>query len=175
MKIIATSGGFLFYLFQEGRGIGLQDKLRAMSLQDDHFVGTVEAFAQLGYRPDERNYALATEAMQAVGVPRRIRLMTNNPHKLAAVVAAGFEVVDRLEPVLRVSPELARIIRANQEALGHLPYENLLVDNLAHAISLPSIRDAGGITINGSDGQSLGCGSARRSRSVNGTKTIGRP
>jgi GTP cyclohydrolase II len=114
---IANRGGVLVYLFQEGRGIGLQDKIRAMALEHNDGMSTVDAFAHLGYGPDPRNYDIAIEALRAVGVSEHLRVITNNPRKLAALTANGFRVAERVEPQLRLSPYAARASRRQQEAL----------------------------------------------------------
>lgn len=90
-----ADGGVLLYLAQEGRGIGLVNKLRAYTLQDAG-LDTLDANRALGYGADERNFWVAGEMLRAVGIPR-VRLLTNNPDKLAGLAAAGIEV-DGREP-----------------------------------------------------------------------------
>jgi GTP cyclohydrolase II len=87
------AGGVLLYLAQEGRGIGLVNKLRAYTLQDEG-LDTLDANRALGYGADERNFWVAAEMLRAVGLPR-VRLLTNNPDKLAGLAACGIEVEER--------------------------------------------------------------------------------
>lgn len=87
------AGGVLLYLAQEGRGIGLVNKLRAYTLQDQG-LDTLDANRALGYGADERNFWVAAEMLRAIGVPR-VRLLTNNPDKLSGLSACGIEVVGR--------------------------------------------------------------------------------
>jgi GTP cyclohydrolase II len=87
------AGGVLLYLAQEGRGIGLVNKLRAYALQDQG-LDTLDANRALGYGADERNFWVAAEMLRAVGIGR-VRLLTNNPDKLAGLAACGIEVEGR--------------------------------------------------------------------------------
>ncbi len=92
--IAASGGGVLLYLAQEGRGIGLMNKLRAYRLQDEGY-DTLEANRRLGFEEDERLYEIAARMLSILGF-QKVRLLTNNPHKMAALEAAGIEVVARL-------------------------------------------------------------------------------
>ncbi|MBV9249485.1 MAG: GTP cyclohydrolase II [Acetobacteraceae bacterium] len=92
-RMAEEGAGVLLYLAQEGRGIGLVNKLRAYALQD-HGLDTLDANRALGWGADERNFLIAATMLSALGL-RRIRLLTNNPDKLAALVACGVEVVGR--------------------------------------------------------------------------------
>jgi GTP cyclohydrolase II len=95
MANVAEAGrGIILYLRQEGRGIGLGNKLRAYALQDTG-LDTVEANHQLGFEADLRRYDIALLMLQDLGV-QQVRLMTNNPRKVAALAEAGIEVVDRV-------------------------------------------------------------------------------
>jgi GTP cyclohydrolase II len=117
VKRLAETGGVLLYLAQEGRGTGLANKLRAYRLQD---VGldTLQADRHLGFRDDERDYSAAAAMLRALGYPR-IRLLTNNPHKIEALGRAGIEVVDRLPLHTPVNDYNARYMQTKQQA-GHL-------------------------------------------------------
>jgi GTP cyclohydrolase II len=95
LEAIAASGwGILLYLRQEGRAIGLVNKLRAYSLQDQGF-DTVDANLRLGFGDDERDFGVAARMLQLLGQPE-VRLLTNNPRKAAGLEAAGVEVVEQV-------------------------------------------------------------------------------
>ena len=98
--IAAAGWGILLYLRQEGRGIGLVNKLRAYALQDQGF-DTVDANVRLGFEDDERDFAVAARMLERLG-QRRVRLLTNNPRKVAALAAEGIEVAARVP--LKVPP-----------------------------------------------------------------------
>jgi GTP cyclohydrolase II len=117
-RIAASGGGIVLYLAHEGRGIGLANKLRAYALQDNG-LDTLEADQHLGFRSDERDYAVAGAMLHDLGVPR-IRLLTNNPGKIAALSSDGIEVVGR-EPLHgRETAHNARYLRTKRERAGHL-------------------------------------------------------
>jgi len=119
MTIIATEGrGVLVYLRQEGRGIGLMDKLRAYALQDDGF-DTVEANLRLGLPVDSRDYGIGTQILADLGA-RRIIVLTNNPKKYYGLGGYGLEVTDQAPLVIPATAHSERYLRAKQEKLGHL-------------------------------------------------------
>jgi GTP cyclohydrolase II len=96
VKAIAEAGGgILLYLAQEGRGIGLMNKLRAYRLQDQGF-DTIDANERLGFEPDERLYDSAARMLKLLGYDS-VRLMTNNPDKIRALESAGIKVVERVQ------------------------------------------------------------------------------
>jgi len=111
------NGGLLIYLRQEGRGIGLVEKLRAYNLQDEG-LNTFEANVARGHGEDERDYAAALEILGHFSVAR-IRLMTNNPLKEEALVAGGIEVVERIPVTVRRNEENAAYLKAKEEITGH--------------------------------------------------------
>ncbi len=117
-RIAEEGRGVLLYLLQEGRGIGLLNKLRAYELQDQGH-DTVEANERLGFRPDQRNYGIGAQILADLGV-RKMRLMTNNPSKYIALNGYGLEIVERLP--LEVPPTDASrdYLRTKREKLGHL-------------------------------------------------------
>jgi GTP cyclohydrolase II len=110
-------GGILIYELQEGRGIGLMEKLRAYALQDRGF-DTVEANLRLGHAVDLRDYALAAGILHSLGI-RSVRLMTDNPEKIGAVLASGIRVAERLSAWVAPGPDSARYLATKQEKLGH--------------------------------------------------------
>jgi GTP cyclohydrolase II len=117
-QIAAEGRGLLIYENQEGRGIGLMNKLRAYELQDQGF-DTVEANEQLGFEADLRNYALPAAIIRWFGVDH-VRLLSNNPDKLAALEAAGVTVVERAPIVVPPLATTAEYLRTKKEKLGHL-------------------------------------------------------
>lgn len=117
-RIAAEGRGALVYLRQEGRGIGLANKIRAYELQD-RGADTVEANAQLGFGPDLRDYGLAVRILRALGVSR-LRLLTNNPRKLDALTGAGLEVVERVPIECGRNPHNEGYLSTKADKLGHL-------------------------------------------------------
>lgn len=119
LSVIAEEGtGVLLYEQQEGRGIGLMEKLRAYELQDQG-LDTIEANLRLGHAVDLRDYALPVEILQFLDI-RSLRLMTNNPDKINAVRAAGIEIVERLSADVPDNPHSAHYLATKRERLGHL-------------------------------------------------------
>ena len=122
-------GGIILYLDQEGRGNGLSNKIRAYALQDEG-LDTYEADAVLGFDHDQRHFDFAAAMLRQLGVSR-VRLMTNNPHKIAALAEAGIEVVSAQRIQGRSTPENAGYLAAKRDQAGH----SLDVDiNMARAI-----------------------------------------
>lgn len=115
---LAETGGVLLYLEQEGRSIGLANKLRAYRLQDDG-LDTIDADRYLGFLADERDYSAAVAMLKSLGIAR-VRLLTNNPKKIAAIEAGGIEVVERLALHGPVNRHNVRYIETKQERAGHL-------------------------------------------------------
>jgi GTP cyclohydrolase II len=119
LKSIAREGaGILLYEQQEGRGIGLMAKLKAYKLQD-HGRDTVEANEELGFAADCRGYELPAEALKLLGV-KRVRLMTNNPEKVAALESAGITVTERVSAEVEPQESFAAYIKTKQEKMGHI-------------------------------------------------------
>jgi GTP cyclohydrolase II len=119
LRTIADAGtGILLYEHQEGRGIGLMEKLRAYELQEQGF-DTIEANLLLGHLVDLRDYTLATGILRTLKI-RSLRLMTNNPEKIDAVLSAGIEVVERLSADVPGGPHSDRYLATKREKLGHL-------------------------------------------------------
>ena len=116
----ASHGGWgvLLYLRQEGRGIGLVNKLKAYRLQDQGF-DTLEANRRLGLPEEARDFPVAARMLALLGV-RAIRLMTNNPHKVSALAAAGVTVVERVPHSLPANPHNHRYLATKRDQAGHL-------------------------------------------------------
>ena len=119
LSMIAHAGaGVLIYEQQEGRGIGLMAKLQAYELQDKG-LDTVEANVELGYDNDYREYKLPSEILRQLGV-KEVRLISNNPDKVAAVEAAGIKVVERVSAEVEPYEHSEAYMRTKKEKMGHL-------------------------------------------------------
>ena len=119
MKTISEAGkGVIVYLDQEGRGIGLLNKLKAYELQDTG-ADTVEANEQLGFKPDLRNYGIGAQILLDIGL-KRIRPITNNPRKLIGLEGYGLEVEERVAIVPTATEENSGYLDTKREKLGHL-------------------------------------------------------
>lgn len=118
LKHIGRAGGVLIYLRQEGRGIGLVNKLRAYALQD---VGhdTVDANLALGFPPDLRDYGVAVAILRSLRISR-VRLLTNNPEKIAGLERGGIAVVERIPLIVPPTPESVGYLQTKESRLGHL-------------------------------------------------------
>jgi len=108
----------LLYLPQEGRGIGLMNKLKAYELQD-RGRDTVEANEELGFSADSRDYAFSAAALRALGV-RAVRLLSNNPEKVRQLEAGGIRVVERVPCQPRVTQRTRGYLKTKKKKLGHL-------------------------------------------------------
>lgn len=118
-RIAAAGRGVVLYLRQEGRGIGLINKIRAYQLQDAG-ADTVEANEALGFAADLRRYELCRPMLETLGVQAPLRLLTNNPKKLAAMKACGLDIHEREALVAGRNPYNARYLATKRQRLGHL-------------------------------------------------------
>lgn len=118
LKVIAQEKGVLIYLRQEGRGIGLINKLKAYNLQDEGF-NTIDANHQLGFETDERTYHTATFILQDLGI-HSIRLLTNNPEKISSLTKGGIRIVDRMPLMVEPSEDNEDYLRIKRDLMGHL-------------------------------------------------------
>ncbi len=117
-KVAAEGRGVILYLRQEGRGIGLVNKVRAYALQDQG-ADTVEANEQLGFAPDLREYGMCEDMLRHLGV-RSVRLMTNNPLKVAALEQHGITVAERVPLMTGRNPHNDQYLDTKQAKMGHL-------------------------------------------------------
>jgi len=133
MELIAMEGqGVVIYLRQEGRGIGLKEKLRAYNLQDDG-LDTVDANLALGHAADARDYSMAAAILEDLGIGS-VRLMTNNPDKIQELVKLGIDVTERVALETTVYPDNAAYLLTKVQRMNHLldpgSLVSVLVSNL---------------------------------------------
>ena len=129
MEAIEREGrGVFLYIRQEGRGIGLHNKIRAYALQDQG-LDTVEANVALGFPADLRDYGVGAQILVDLGL-KRIRIMTNNPRKVVGIEAYGLEVVEMVPIKPHMTPANAKYLETKRKKLGHL------LDNLENIRAL---------------------------------------
>lgn len=117
MEIIGKKGGILVYLRQEGRGIGLVEKMKAYNLQDEG-MDTVEANIALGHQKDLRNFDIAVSILESLGV-KKIKLLTNNPEKVVAIENTSIEMVERIPLEIKATEENTKYLETKKKILGH--------------------------------------------------------
>lgn len=118
MEMIEKAGkGAVVYLNQEGRGIGLLNKLKAYKLQEEG-LDTVEANVELGFKVDERDYGVGAQILRDLGI-RKIKLMTNNPKKRAGLIGYGLEIVENVAIVIESNPHNAKYLQTKKDKMGH--------------------------------------------------------
>ncbi len=118
MKWVQEHGGIIIYLRQEGRGIGLENKLKAYNLQAMGF-NTREANLELGFHEDARDYTSAIGILEDMGV-KQIRLMTNNPEKIRAFSDSNIEVIDRVPVEIAPKKENIDYLKTKKNDMGHM-------------------------------------------------------
>lgn len=120
MQMVDQEGrGVILYMRQEGRGIGLVNKLKAYNLQDNEGLDTVEANIELGFKPDLRDYGIGAQILRDLGV-REMQLLTNNPKKIVGLEGYGLKVVDRFPIEVLTEPENKAYMRCKRDKMGHL-------------------------------------------------------
>ena len=118
LELISEHGGILVYLRQEGRGIGLIEKLKAYELQDQG-LDTVEANVRLGHAPDERSFDLGIQILNDLDI-RSIRLLTNNPDKIKAIEESTIELLERVPIIIEPGASNKHYMQTKKKVLGHL-------------------------------------------------------
>jgi 3,4-dihydroxy 2-butanone 4-phosphate synthase / GTP cyclohydrolase II len=120
MKMIQAEGrGVLLYMRQEGRGIGLKNKIKAYGLQDQEGLDTVEANERLGFPPDLRDYGVGAQILRDLGV-RQMRIITNNPGKRAGIEGYGLTIIERVPLEIQPNEKNLEYLRTKKEKLGHV-------------------------------------------------------
>ncbi|MBE3133183.1 MAG: bifunctional 3,4-dihydroxy-2-butanone-4-phosphate synthase/GTP cyclohydrolase II [Acidobacteria bacterium] len=118
-RVAEEGRGAVIYMRQEGRGIGLSNKIRAYRLQQEEGLDTVEANVRLGFQPDLRDYGIGAQIMVDLGL-RQVRLMTNNPRKVVALEGYGLQIVERVPLIIEPNPSNARYLDTKRLKLGHI-------------------------------------------------------
>lgn len=120
LKLIKLNhSGVVVYRYDEGRGIGLENKIKILELQRTKKLNTVEAFKQLGFLPDLRTYKIETEALHDLDINTNIKAATQNPYKLAALEKANFTIVEEVHPPVQITKYNINELKAKKELLGY--------------------------------------------------------
>lgn len=119
LETISKVGGAVVYLYQEGRGLGLFQKVVAIARQQELGVETAEAYKQLGYELDPRQYYVVADALQSIDFPKTVRLATNNPRKIAALEEVGYSVAERARMHIEVTEQVSDYLQSKVRGLGH--------------------------------------------------------
>ena len=117
LKLISRHGGVLLYMAQEGRGVGLMNKIAAYHLQD-HGMDTVEANLKLGFKADARDYTIGAQILADLGLSA-IKLLTNNPRKIEGLEKYGLKIVERVPIVIKPNKINKRYLQVKKQKLGH--------------------------------------------------------
>ena len=117
LKIIGKKGGVLLYMAQEGRGIGLMNKIAAYHFQD-HGMDTVEANLRLGFKADARDYTIGAQILADIGI-KKIKLLTNNPKKIEGLEKYGLEITERVPIVIKPNKMNKKYLNTKKQKLGH--------------------------------------------------------
>jgi 3,4-dihydroxy 2-butanone 4-phosphate synthase/GTP cyclohydrolase II len=123
MEMVEAAGkGVILYMNQEGRGIGLINKLKAYKLQEQGY-DTVEANQMLGFRMDERDYGVGAQILRELGI-RKLKLITNNPVKRAGLLGYGLEIVDTIPLEISPNPHNTKYLETKRDRMGHAILKN---------------------------------------------------
>jgi GTP cyclohydrolase II len=119
VELISREGGILIYAWEEGRGAGIADKVRAIALEQAQGIPTTEAFAALGLRPDLRTFEAQIAALRRTFNGSRIKLISDNPEKIQALERAGY-TIERVKLEIPMTPQRAAYLKQKRKFLGHL-------------------------------------------------------
>lgn len=114
-----NKSGVVVYRYMEGRGIGLENKIKALELQRTHHLNTVDAFKKLGFEPDIRNYDAEIIALSELDIAREIKVAGQNPHKLRALEQGGFTIVEQLHPNIKLTKYNMAELATKKHVLGY--------------------------------------------------------
>ncbi len=127
MKLISSeNSGIIVYSYEEGRGVGLENKIKALEVQRSKGLDTAQAFEELHFEVDPRRYYYVIEALHDLKVNKEIRLITNNPRKISQLADAGFNITDTVQLRYQVNSEIKEYLRVKKNKLGHTILDDLL-------------------------------------------------